>query len=319
MSVLVSGSVAYDRIMDFPGKFVDHILPDKIHKLNVSFGLEKLSVEFGGTAGNIAYTLSLLKQRPYVVSQVGTDFAEYRQWMNRHHVYTRTIRTVRSDVCATAHIITDLSDNQIAGFHFGAMKHSALADASVKRRVKQLITPSTIGILGAGNLTDMLTLVKLYQQHQVKYIVDPGQQLVWLTGKQLSTILRGAYCLIVNDYELDLVLKKMKITLPKLLHTLPQLIVTLGGKGATWYTAGKRYRLPIAQPKRVVDPTGAGDAYRSGVIMGMLYNWDPAVAGRVAAVCATYAIEQYGTQNHHFTVDQFKKRYYKNFKTKLAL
>lgn len=319
MPILVSGSVAYDRIMDFPGKFVDHILPDKIHKLNVSFGLEKLSVEFGGTAGNIAYTLGLLTQRPYVISQVGTDFADYRQWMQQHHIQIKTIRTVRSDVCATAHIITDLADNQIAGFHFGAMKHSAMADATVRRTVRAALTPSSIGILGAGNLADMLALVKMYRQKRVRYIVDPGQQLVWLTAAQLRTILSGAHTLIVNDYELDLVLNKLKITRQALQHRLHQLIVTLGSKGAVWYVHGKKLMLPIAKPKRVVDPTGAGDAYRSGVILGILYNWDPALAGRVAAVCATYAIEQYGTQNHRFTVEQFKKRYYQNFKQRLAL
>lgn len=319
MSVLVSGSIAYDRIMDFPGKFVDHILPDKIHKLNVSFGLEKLTVNYGGTSGNIAYTLALLGERPQVISQVGTDFADYRRWLQRYHIRTNTIRTVHSEVCATAHIITDLSDNQIAGFHFGAMKQSALADAKVKRFVKQALTPDSVGILGAGNLTDMMALVKLYKQRQIKYIVDPGQQLVWLTPVQLRTLLSGAHTLIVNDYELDLVLKKLKTTARQLQQRLPQLIVTLGSKGAYWYVNGQRHVLPTAKPKKVVDPTGAGDAYRSGVILGMLYNWEPAVAGRVAALCATYAIEHYGTQNHHFTVSQFKKRYYQNFKQHLVI
>lgn len=318
MNVLVSGSLAYDRIMDFPGKFIDHILPDKIHKLNVSFGLEKLTVNYGGTSGNIAYTLALLGERPQVISQVGTDFADYRRWLQRYHIRTNTIRIVPSEVCATAHIITDLSDNQIAGFHFGAMKQQALADSNIKHTIQRLITNETIGILGAGNLDDMIELAQLYARKSLRYIVDPGQQLVWLTPVQLRTLLVKAHTLIVNDYELDLVLKKLKVTAQKLKQQLPQLIVTLGNKGAVWYVHGRRYHLPIAKPKRVVDPTGAGDAYRSGVILGMLYNWEPAVAGRVAALCATYAIEQYGTQNHHFTVSSFRQRFYKIFKRKLT-
>lgn len=324
MPILVSGSVAYDRIMDFPGKFVDHILPDKIHNLNVSFGLERLTVEFGGTAGNIAYTLSLLGERPYVISQVGTDFAAYRQWMKRQRIHTETIRTIDNDVCPTAHIITDLADNQIAGFHFGAMKQSALKAAPIKRMVTQLLnnrstTTETIGLLAAGNLDDLLQLAKLYTKAKVRYVVDPGQQLVWLTPEHLHAALAGADTLIVNDYEIELVLKKLHLTLAQLADRLPRVVVTRGSKGAYWYYGSKRLTMPIARPKRVLDPTGAGDAYRAGVVLGMVNNWEPAQAGRVAALCATYAIEQYGTQRHSFTQQQFKQRYNKTFKQRIAL
>ncbi|EKD76558.1 MAG: ribokinase RbsK [uncultured bacterium] len=320
MPVLISGSVAYDRIMDFPGKFVDHILPDKIHKLNVSFGLEKLSVNFGGTAGNIAYSLSLLGEQPYVVSQVGTDFSSYRKWMKRQGIHTDTIRVVKTDVCPTAHIITDLDDNQIAGFHFGAMKYSAIQATVVKHKVQKLVkTKGAIGLLAAGNLDDLLQLAKLYTLKKVRYIVDPGQQLVWLTAQHLRTALAGADTLIVNDYEMDLVLKKIATTLPKLTARIPRIIVTRGSKGAYWYYGKKRLTMPVAKPKRVLDPTGAGDAYRAGVIMGMLDNWDPALTGRVAALCATYAIEQYGTQRHAFSRQQFKQRFYQTFKQQVSL
>lgn len=324
MSVLVSGSVAYDRIMDFPGKFIDHILPDKIHNLNVSFGLERLTVEFGGTAGNIAYTLSLLGERPYVISQVGTDFSAYRAWMRKHKIQTSAIRVVANEVCPTAHIITDLADNQIAGFHFGAMKQSALKAAAIKRTVVKLISQrstatETIGLLAAGNLDDLLQLAKLYTKAKIRYVVDPGQQLVWLTPEHLQAALAGADTLIVNDYEIELVLKKLQMTLAQLTKRLPRVIVTRGSKGAYWYYGSKRLTLPIARPKRVLDPTGAGDAYRAGVILGMRHNWEPALAGRVAALCATYAIEQYGTQRHSFTKQQFNQRYYKTFKQRIVL
>lgn len=324
MSILVSGSVAYDRIMDFPGKFIDHILPDKIHNLNVSFGLERLTVEFGGTAGNIAYTLSLLGERPYVISQVGSDFAAYRAWMRQHHIQISTIRVVANDVCPTAHIITDLADNQIAGFHFGAMKQSALKATPIKRIVTKLVgnrsaLAKTIGLLAAGNLDDLLQLAKLYTKTKVSYVVDPGQQLVWLTPEHLRVALAGANTLIVNDYEIELVLKKLQVTLAQLTKRLPRVIVTRGSKGAYWYYGSKRLTMPIARPKRVLDPTGAGDAYRAGVILGMRHNWEPALAGRVAALCATYAIEQYGTQRHSFTGKQFQQRYYKTFKQRIVL
>lgn len=320
MPVLVSGSVAYDRIMDFPGKFVDHILPDKIHNLNVSFGLEKLTIEFGGTAGNIAYSLSLLGQKPYVISQVGTDFASYRSWMKQHAIHTETLWTVSNDVCSTAHIITDLADNQIAGFHFGAMKQSAVKSSAVKHKVEQLVKQdNVVGLLAAGNLDDLLYLAKLYTKKNIRYIVDPGQQLVWLKPEHLRTALAGADTLIVNDYELELVLKKLDTTLPKLTAQVSRVIVTRGSKGAYWYYGKKRLVLPVAKPKRVLDPTGAGDAYRVGVILGMLYNWKPELAGRVAALCATYAIEQYGTQRHHYTKAQFKKRYHQSFKEKVII
>lgn len=320
MQLLISGSTAYDRIMDFPGKFADHILPDKIHNLNVSFGLEKLSVEFGGTAGNIAYTLGLLQLRPHVISQVGSDFAPYKRWMKQHSIHTETIRTIKTDVCATAHIITDLSDNQIAGFHFGAMKFSALADKQVKQRVQKLAAdPDSIALLAAGNLDDLLALAKLYQQKKVRYIVDPGQQLVWLTPAYLRTVLAGADTLIVNDYEIELVLKKLEITLDKLTAQVPRVIVTRGSKGAYWYFGKKRFTMPIAKPTKVLDPTGAGDAYRAGVILGMLQDWPVEFTGKVAALCATYAIENYGTQKHTFTIAQFKQRFYKIFKQRLPL
>lgn len=320
MAVFVSGSIAYDRIMDFPGKFSDHILPGKIHNLNISFGLERLSVRFGGTAGNIAYTLALLGERANIISQVGSDFGEYRGWLRRHHLSERFIRTIHSQHCATAHIITDQRDNQITAFHFGAMSYPATADAQIKRRLAVAInSSSTSGILSAGNITDMLALAKRYQVARVKYIVDPGQQLVWITPAQLRTVLRGAHSLIVNDYEWALVQKKLETTAAKLRRQLARVIVTLGEKGALWYYPLAEKKFPVVRPRRLLDPTGAGDAYRAGVIFGLVKRWPDEVAGRVAALCATYAIEHYGTQVHYFTRAQFQQRFRKNFKMTLPL
>lgn len=320
MDLLISGSTAYDRIMDFPGKFSDHILPNKIHTLNVSFGLTTLNIQYGGTAGNITYNLGLLREKSYLISQVGNDFKNYKAWLLEHHVNLRYVRVLKQSLSATAHIITDQADNQITGFYFGAMGTAALKDKSILQRItRQVTTRPCWALLAAGNVDDMLTLAKLYQRKGVPYIFDPGQQTVWLTAEQIKTIVRGATMLIVNDYELALIEKKLATTKQKLMQQLDRLIVTLGEHGAEWHVAGKKFIMPIAKPKQVVDPTGAGDAYRAGLLKGLVEDWDVETTGRVAALCATYAIEHYGTQRHNYSPKQFQDRFYKVFKRKITL
>ena len=317
MKYLISGSVAYDRIMDFPGKFSDHILPHKIHQINVSFGLSTLNVNYGGTAGNIAYNLALLGEKPYIISQVGNDFKEYQTWLLKHKINLSCVRKITGTTCPTAHIITDQSDNQITGFYFGAMQWPATQDKQIVQKLKRV--SATIGLIAAGNVDDMIYLAKIYKQQHVKYIFDPGQQTIWLTSVQLKAILNGAHGLIVNDYELALIQKKLNVSLAKLIKQLPYLIVTLGEKGAMWYVSGKKFNLPVAKPNKVLDPTGAGDAYRAGVLLGLTRNWDIQTTGQVSALCATYAIEHYGTQQQAYSVNQFKKRYYQVFRKKLII
>ncbi len=320
MTTLISGSIAYDKIMDFPGKFSDHILPDRIHNINVSFGITNLEQKHGGTAGNVVYNLGLLGEKPYVISQVGNDFAEYKTWLRKHGVQLSLVHTVKNNTCPTAHIITDEDNNQITGFHFGAMEQPAVKNRAVLRSIKKKVTEkSVLGLLAAGNTDDMMALAELYKKNDVPYIFDPGQQLTWLTSAQIRKALAGASILIVNDYELAMVIKKLGTTRKKLHTKLDKLIVTLGAKGSTWYTEGKLLKYPVAKPKKVVDPTGAGDAYRAGLIKGIVEGWDDAVTARVAALCATYAIEQYGTQEHSFTKRQFTNRYLKTFNKKIQL
>lgn len=319
MNILVSGSIAYDKIMDFPGKFSDHILPNRIHNINVSFGITTLQQKMGGTAGNIVYSLGLLGLKPYIVSQVGTDFGGYSAWMRKHGTRLTMVRKVPTEPCATAHIITDVNDNQIAGFHFGAMSVSALQDKLIHSKVVQAIKKPAIGLLAPGNLDDMLGLAQLYTKHNVPYIFDPGQQLTWLTPVQIRTLLRGASILVVNDYELAMIEKKLQTSKQTIKTKLDKLIVTLGHKGAAWYTEGKLTTYPTAKPTKVQDPTGAGDAYRAGLIKGITSGWDDAVTARVAALCATYAIEHYGTQEHTYTARQFAQRYKSNFKQTIKL
>lgn len=318
-SILVSGSTAYDKIMDFPGKFSDHILPNKIHNINVSFGITNLNQNYGGTAGNIVYSLGLLGEAPYLISQVGNDFGAYEQWMRKHHIRLSLVHKVKGTTCSTAHIITDQNDNQIAGFHFGAMQTPALQNPKIRKAVESKINTQAIGLLSPGNLDDMLTLAALYTKNKVPYVFDPGQQLTWMTPQQIRTVLKGASILIVNDYELAMIEKKLGSKRPQIQTKLDKLIVTVGPKGAYWYTGGKLEKYPVAKPKKVVDPTGAGDAYRAGLVKGIIEGWDDTLTARVAALCATYAIEQYGTQVHTYTKKEFEKRFFTSFNKKILI
>lgn len=319
-NILVSGSTAYDKIMDFPGKFSDHILPNKIHNINVSFGITSLHQNFGGTAGNIVYSLSLLGEKPYLISQAGNDFGVYREWMTKHNIQLSLLQNVKDVACSTAYIMTDLNDNQIAGFYFGAMESAATKNPKILKSIKVKASgKSAIGLLAPGNLDDMLALAALYSKNNVPYVFDPGQQLPWLTPDQIRTLLKGASILIVNDYELAMIEKKLGSKRAQLQTKLDKLIVTLGPKGAYWYTAGKLEKYPVAKPKKVVDPTGAGDAYRAGLLKGIVEGWDDAITARVAALCATYAIENYGTQVHTYTKQEFQKRFFLNFKKRIVI
>lgn len=320
MPVLISGSVAYDRIMDFPGKFSDNILPGKVHNISISFALNQLAIKYGGTAANVAYTLALLGEQPVVIASVGKDFPDYATWLQRKGVRLDGVHMVPTDICATAHIITDQGDSQITGFYFGAMRVAALKQAKVKRAVAALVKKlDTVGLIGAGNTDDMVLAAQTYRQAKVPFVFDPGQQTPWLTLQQFKRILQGADTLIVNDYELALVLKKLKLTQTQLAKQVRQLVVTLGAKGARWQVQGKTVTMPVAKPTKVVDPTGAGDAYRSGVVLGLLRGWSVEQSGRVGALAATYAIEHYGTQQHSFSKAQFAKRYYQSFKEKITI
>lgn len=306
--------------MNFPGKFSEHILPNKVHNINVSFGITALEERYGGTAGNIAYNLSALGEKPFLISQVGNDFGDYESWLKSNGVQLLLTRKVKDLTCPVAHIITDENDNQIAGFYFGAMEKSALADKAIASKVKKKCKQKNVlGILSPGNLDDMLGLAKLYQENEVPYIFDPGQQIPWLTPTDIRTILKGASILIVNDYELAMVEKKLKTKRGKIHSKLDKLIVTLGSKGSYWYTEGKMTKMPIAKPTKVVDPTGAGDAYRAGLIKGLVEGWDDTTTAKVAALAATYSIEHYGTQEHSYSINQFKQRFYKTFKSKLTI
>ncbi len=313
-TVLVSGSLAYDRIMDFPGRFRDHILPEKIHVLSVSFLVNTLRENFGGTAGNIAYNLCLLGFKPTVISYAGRDFDRYRAWLDSKGVDLTRVKIDDADVTASAYIFTDQDNNQISGFHPGAMRQAT----EFKGETLTADNNETIGIITAGNVADMANYASEFQRLGIPYVFDPAQQIPALTAEQLSHGINGARVFIGNDYEIDLVLKKTGLSKSAVLAKVEMIVTTLGEKGSLIETKGQRIDIPAVKPTMVKDPTGAGDAYRAGLIMGLLAKHPLEVTGRLAALSAVYPIEQYGTQNHSYPFEEFTHRYQKSFNQTLT-
>jgi len=310
LKILVTGSLAYDRIMDFPGRFKDQILPDKLHILNVSFFLEKMEEGFGGTAGNISYNLSLLEEKPKIFANVGIkDFGNYKKHLLRHNVDLSLVKEYPDQQTASAYIITDLRRNQIAGFFPGAMFHPV--------STRRFIGSADIAIVSPQNPADMTQLPEIFKKKKISYIFDPGQQTTSLSGAQLKKSITGAKVLIGNDYEISLVKKKTGWTTNDLLKASKILVITLGEKGSVLKSASQIVKIPKIKREKTVDPTGAGDAYRAGLIKGLISGYDLEKTGRLAAVVSVYAVEKYGTQNHKFTFSQVKSRYRQNFKDSL--
>jgi len=307
MQILISGSLAYDRIMDFPGNFSDHILADKIHILNVCFVVNGLTEKFGGTAGNIAYTLALLGERPLILATAGNDFDKYESWLRQHKLPLDGIRFIPEELTAGAYITTDMADNQITGFNPGAMKYPSLYD------VDHAQVPNKLAIVAPGNVEDMVTYSLTYKEHDIPYIFDPGQQITSLSADQLTDLVTGSKLLIANDYELELIIQKTGLTRDELLERTEVIISTLGESGSLVITAQGETKIGVAKPSRVLDPTGAGDAYRAGLIKGLILGKELADAARMGATCASYAVEHQGTQEHAFTQEEFWTRYGVNF------
>lgn len=305
--IFVSGSLAFDKIMDFPGYFKDNILPEKIHNLNVSFNIEELRENYGGTAGNIAYNLSLLNLHPCIIAAAGKDFDKYQKYLKEKNINLDGVKIINNDFTAAAYIITDKADNQIAGFHMGAMKYDT--DYNIKSGDLLLISP--------GNIHDMLRYQDQAQALKIPYIFDPGQTLPFFQTEELRTLVNGAKVLITNDYELDLVIKKTGFSEKQILELVEILVTTKGEKGSQIKTKKETIQVPIVKPKEVLDPTGAGDAYRAGFIYGLLYNKSLEICGYLGALSAVYAVEQYGTQNHGYTLKEFEKRFKEEFNSPL--
>jgi len=309
--ILVTGTIAYDRIMNFPGYFKEQILPDKIHILSVSFLVDDLKEGFGGTAGNIAYNLSLLGLKPSMVANVGAkDFLMYEAWLKKNKIDLSQIKILPKQHTSSAYIITDQDDNQITGFFPGA-----LSTPVTKRRMN--LTGVKMAIICAQNLTDMVKLPEIFKQKKIPYIFDPSQQVASLTGPKLKKAIIGSKVLIGNDYEISLISKKTGWSIDQLAKKTEILVTTLGHKGSRIRQGKKVYRIPPAKPKNTIDPTGAGDAWRAGLIKGLIEGWPLDKVGRLAGTVSVYTVELYGTQTHKFTRAGLAKRYQQNFREQL--
>jgi len=307
MKILVSGSLAFDRIMDFPEKFSDYIFPDKIHILNVCFLVNGVQEQFGGTAGNIAYNLALLGERPLILATAGKDFGNYENWLQTLGLPLDGIRCIDEEFTAGAYITTDKSDNQITGFNPGAMKYPCQYEMDGAE------PDDTLAIIAPGNLDDMVVLSRLYKARSIPYICDPGQQTPALSTDNLVEMLSGSRLFISNDYELEMVMKSTGMQKSELLKRTEAIVTTLGERGSVVCTNEGEFRIPIARASGVVDPTGAGDAFRAGLIKGIVMKKTLVEAARMGAVSSSFSVQCQGTQCHAFTQDEFWARYESNF------
>ena len=305
---LICGSMAFDTIMVFGDRFRNHILPDKIHMLNVSFLVPQLRREFGGCAGNIAYNLKLLGDLAYPMATVGRDFGPYREWLEQNGVPTDHLRVIDSEHTAQAFITTDLDDNQITAFHPGAMQQAhanKVGDA----------TGVALGIVAPDGRDGMLQHAEQFAAAGVPFIFDPGQGLPMFDGADLQRFVSQATWVTVNEYEWQLVQQKTGWTVRDVTQQVQALIVTLGAGGSLIHTAdGGEISIACAKAQAVVDPTGCGDAYRAGLIHGLLHGLDWKTTGRIASLLGAIKIESRGTQNHRFTRAQFEQRLAESFK-----
>lgn len=301
-NIVVSGSLAYDRIMDFPGNFADHILPGKIHVLNVCFQVDGVKEKFGGTAGNISYALKLMGENPIISATIGRDYEQYFQWLADNGISTHHIRIIEDELTAGAFITTDRADNQITGFNPGAMKYSSCLDFD------KLDPAETMMIIAPGNLEDMMNYPEQCKARGIPYIFDPGQSLPMWNAPDLIRAVDGCTLLISNDYEFELITDKTKLSKSRLLELTGTIITTLGERGSQISTLQGDTVIPAIKPRKVVDPTGAGDCYRGGLVAGLARGFDVVRSALMGSVCASFAVECYGTQEYRFSPYEFEER-----------
>ena len=306
MSALICGSFAFDTIMIFPDQFKNHILPDKIHMLNVSFFVPEMRREFGGCAGNIAYNLKLLGDDPIPMGTVGSDFASYATWMDKHDINRRHVHVKDGSYTAQAFITTDMDDNQITAFHPGAMN---LSHETQIKEAKDI----SIAIVAPDGRDGMIQHAQQLHEAGIPFIFDPGQGLPMFDGSDLLNFAKQATYIALNDYEAQLFEDRTGLSPAEIAEHVEALIITRGSEGSHIYTGGKRIDIPCAKADKLADPTGCGDSYRAGIIHGIMHGKDWETTGRIASLLGAIKIEQHGTQNHGFTMDEFAKRFEQSF------
>jgi adenosine kinase len=306
MTALICGSMAYDTVMVFEGKFRDHILADRLHVLNVSFLVPSMRRNFGGCAGNIAYNLKLLGGDGLIMATVGHDFTPYADWLQRTALPQTHVRIVADQFTAQAYITTDLENNQITAFHPGAMNYSHLNQVRDSSGIK-------LGIVSPDGRQGMLEHAQQFATAGIPFIFDPGQGLPMFGEVELREFIERASWVAVNDYEASLLSERTGWSLEKIATQVRALIVTRGAEGSWIFADGQRREIPVAKTARVADPTGCGDAYRAGLLWGLARGFDWHTTGRAAALLAAIKIEHHGTQQHHCSVDEFADRFKADF------
>jgi len=304
---LICGSVAYDTILVFPDRFKAHILPDKLHILNVSFLVPEMRREFGGCAANIAYGLSLLGDLGVPMAAAGHDFGPYREHLIANRIPNDYIAELPDAFTAQAYITTDLDDNQITAFHPGAMQYAH------RNKVSSVAAEIAVGIVAPDGRQAMIEHAEQFAAAKIPFIFDPGQGLPMFGADELKIFMGQASWLAVNDYEWSLLQEKTGFTIAEVMDRVDALVVTRAAEGSVIYAKGRTYTIPAASPRAVVDPTGCGDAYRAGLIHGLLRGLDWNTTGRVASLMGAIKIESRGPQNHRFTRPEFEQRYQENF------
>ena len=303
MTVVATGSIAFDYILSFKGKFGDHILPDKTHMINLSFLVDSLQKRRGGVAGNYAYNLSLLGHPSAILATAGGDAVSYRDWLAAKGIDCRGLRILEDEISATGFTTTDLDDNQITGYYGGAMNRAGILG------LKDTVSSPAAVIVGPNAPDAMFRLVRECRESGVRWVFDPAHQLPHMQREDLEEGCRGAWILIGNDYELELIQQRTGRDTRGLLEMASMIVTTLGREGSRIDTAEASVTIAAAPATREADPTGAGDAYRAGLVSGLLKSLSLEEAGRCGSLAATYAIEQVGTIEHSYTRAQFAARY----------
>ena len=308
MRMIITGSIAYDYLMSFPGKFTEHLLPEQLERVSLSFLVDSMDKRRGGCAPNIAYTLALLGEQPRLMATAGQDFDEYRRWLEAAGVDTSLVREVPGKFTASFFCSTDATNNQIASFYTGAMAHAG--ELSFRTA-----GPTDLAIISPNDPGAMIQYAEECRAMGIRYIFDPGQQCARMEGVELLDGLTGAYMVICNDYEFGLIAQKTGKDEAAVLEHASLLVITRGEHGATVQTSSSRFDVPAVPARIVADPTGVGDAYRGGFMKGLAMGADPLVCARMGSVAATYALEHLGGQSHAYTWAEFNERYERHYGT----
>jgi adenosine kinase len=304
MKIGVTGSIAYDYLMTFPGHFRDHFLEDKLDKISLSFLVERMVKRRGGIAPNIGYSMALLGEEPVLFGTVGVDFQEYREWLDKIGVDTSGICVIQNEFTASFFATTDRDNNQIASFYPGAMGHAE------EVRLKDWSGPKLdLVVISPNDPEAMKAYVNEAQDLNIPYLYDPSQQIVRLTGAELKTGVEAAFALFVNEYEYCLIQKHTEMSEAELESMLPLMVVTSGGDGAVITANGEQYQIPIVPPQKIVDPTGVGDAFRGGFLTGYSRGFDWELCGQMGNLAATYCLESDGPQGHNYSIGEYIERF----------